>query len=57
VRAAETQKVPYVLVVGEREQESQSVSVRKRHTSGQTVLPFDRFQINIQKEIETRGIS
>ncbi len=57
VRAAETQKVPYVLVVGEREQEARSVSVRKRHTSGQTVLPFDRFQMNIQKEIETRGIS
>ncbi len=57
VRAAETQKVPYVLVVGEREQESGSVSVRRRHVSGQTVLPFDRFQINIQEEIKTRGIS
>ena len=57
VRAAETQKVPYVLVVGEREQESGSVSVRRRHVSGQTVLPFDRFQMNIQEEIKTRGIS
>ncbi|MEX2206820.1 MAG: threonine--tRNA ligase [Myxococcota bacterium] len=57
VRAAETQKVPYVLVVGEREQESGSVSVRRRHVSGQTVLPFERFQINIQEEIKTRGIS
>ena len=56
VRAAETQKVPYVLVVGEREQESGSVSVRRRHVSGQTVLPFDRFQMNIQEEIKTRGI-
>jgi threonyl-tRNA synthetase len=57
VRAAETQKIPYVLVVGEREQESASVSVRRRHVSGQTVLPFDRFQMNIQEEIRTRGIS
>jgi threonyl-tRNA synthetase len=57
VRAAETQKIPYVLVVGEREQESASVSVRRRHVSGQAVLPFDRFQMNIQEEIRTRGIS
>jgi len=57
VRAAETQKVPYVLVVGDREQESASVSVRRRHVSGQTVVPFDRFQMNIQEEIKTRGIS
>ena len=57
VRAAETQKIPYVLVVGEREQEAASVSVRRRHVSGQTVLPFDRFQMDIQEEIKTRGIS
>ena len=57
VRAAETQRSRYVLVVGEREQEAASVSVRRRHVSGQTVLPFDRFQMNIQKEIRTRGIS
>jgi threonyl-tRNA synthetase len=56
VRAAETHKVPYVLVVGEREQASQSVSVRRRHVAGQNVLSFEQFQINIQKEIETRGI-
>ena len=57
VRAAETQKVPYVLVVGEREQEAQAVSVRRRHVAGQSVLPFERFQMNIQEEIRTRGIS
>ena len=56
LRAAETQKVPCVLVVGEREQESGSVSARRRHVSSQTVLPFDRFQMNIQEEIKTRGI-
>jgi threonyl-tRNA synthetase len=56
VRAAETHKIPYVLVVGEREQASQSVSVRRRHAQGQNVLSFEQFQINIQKEIDTRGI-
>jgi threonyl-tRNA synthetase len=57
VRSAETQKIPYLLVVGDREQEAASVSVRRRLMAGQTVTPFDRFQMNIQEEIKTRGIS
>ena len=57
VRAAETQKIPYVLVVGDREQESAQRQRAPPHKSGQTVLPFDRFQMNIQEEIKTRGIS
>lgn len=56
VRAAETQKVPYVLVVGEREAAAHTVSVRRRHATAQNVLSFAEFQTNIQKEIETRGI-
>jgi threonyl-tRNA synthetase len=56
VRSTETQKIPYALVVGEREQAARSVSVRRRHATGQNVLSFAEFQTNIQKEIETRGI-
>ena len=56
VRAAETQKIPYALVVGEREQASRSVSVRRRKSSAQEVMPFEQFEKNIQEEIRTRGI-
>jgi len=57
VRAAEKQKIPFALVVGEREQASRSVSVRRRKSSAQEVMPFEQFEKNIQEEIRTRGIS
>jgi threonyl-tRNA synthetase len=57
VRAAETQKIPFALVVGEREQASRSVSVRRRKSSTQEVTPLEQFEKNIQEEIRTRGIS
>jgi threonyl-tRNA synthetase len=56
VRAAETHKIPFVLVVGEREQASRSVSVRRRKSSAQEVMPLEQFEKNIQEEIRTRGI-
>ena len=57
VRAAETHKIPYALVVGEREQASRSVSVRRRKGGAQEVMPLEQFEKNIQEEIRTRGIS
>ena len=57
VRAAETHKIPYALVVGEREQASRSVSVRRRKSGAQEVMPLEQFEKNIQEEIRTRGIS
>jgi threonyl-tRNA synthetase len=56
VRAAETQKIPFALVVGDREQASRSVSVRRRKGSAQEVMPLEQFEKNIQEEIRTRGI-
>jgi threonyl-tRNA synthetase len=57
VRATEKHKIPFALVVGEREQASRSVSVRRRKSSAQEVMPFEQFEKNIQEEIRTRGIS
>ena len=56
VRAAETHKIPFALVVGDREQASRSVSVRRRKGSAQEVMPLEQFEKNIQEEIRTRGI-
>ena len=56
VRAAETHKIPFALVVGDREQASRSVSVRRRKSSAQEVMPLEQFEKNIQEEIRTRGI-
>ena len=57
VRSAETQKIPYILVVGDREQADSTVSVRRRHRKGQQTVGVDEFRSKIEEEIRTRGIS
>ena len=57
VRNAETQKVPYTLVVGDKEQSDGSVTVRQRHNKAQQRLAVDEFIQITQEEVRTRGIS
>jgi threonyl-tRNA synthetase len=57
VRGAEVGKVPYVLVVGDREAADGTVSVRKRHSKGQETIGVDAFRSTLEEEIRTRGIS
>jgi threonyl-tRNA synthetase len=57
VRGAETQKIPYVLVVGDRERSDGTVTVRRRHRKGQETVGVDEFRATIEEEIRTRGIS
>lgn len=43
IRAAELQKIPYLLVVGEREQASRTVAVRERGTGDRGAQTLDEF--------------
>ncbi len=43
IRNAELQKIPYVLVVGEKEVADRTVSVRLRHTADQPTVPLNEF--------------
>jgi len=43
IREAEMEKVPYLLVVGDREQNNATVSVRKRGEGDQGAAPLDKF--------------
>ncbi len=49
IRDAQMQKVPYMLVVGEREAQNGTVSVRNRRHGDQGVKAFDEFLADIQK--------
>ncbi|MFA5777239.1 MAG: threonine--tRNA ligase [Parcubacteria group bacterium] len=51
IRNAEKQKIPYILVVGEKEEKSESVAVRSRDSKEQTVLKSPEFIESIRKEI------
>ena len=58
VRDGEIHKIPYLLVVGEREAEAGTVAVRARG-AGNTpeVMPVDEFVQRIRKEIDTKAIT
>ncbi|MCR4316421.1 MAG: threonine--tRNA ligase [Planctomycetes bacterium] len=51
IREAELQKVPYMLVVGEKEAQLGSVSVRRHGEGDQGVLSVDDFLAQIEKEL------
>ncbi|HEY4484554.1 MAG TPA: threonine--tRNA ligase [Candidatus Paceibacterota bacterium] len=51
IREAELQKIPYILVVGEKEQKSRSVAVRQRSKGDLGPMKLDKFVENIKKEI------
>ncbi len=54
IRDAQIQKVPYMLVVGGREEESNKVSVRARDGKDLGVLPVGEFLGKIKEEIESK---
>ncbi|MFY9923846.1 MAG: threonine--tRNA ligase [Opitutaceae bacterium] len=57
IRRAEIEKVPYTLVLGAKEAEANSVSVRSRARGDEGVVPVDRFLAKIQEEIRQRSLS
>ncbi|MBQ7338828.1 MAG: threonine--tRNA ligase [Clostridia bacterium] len=51
IRAAQTEKVPYMLVVGAKEMETGSVAVRSRKAGDTGAVPVDQFITDIMMEI------
>ena len=52
IREAQLQKVPYMLIVGDKEQEAKTVGVRSRKEGDIGAQTIDTFIENIKKEIE-----
>jgi threonyl-tRNA synthetase len=52
IRQAETSKVPYMLVVGGREEEAGTVAVRAHGSGEQDVVPVDTFVDQITAEVD-----
>ncbi len=55
IRDAQLQKIPYMLVVGDREAQSDSVSVRNRRHGDQGAQRVDEFLAGIRKLIDTKA--
>ncbi|PYP08778.1 MAG: hypothetical protein DMD59_11160 [Gemmatimonadetes bacterium] len=57
IRDAETHKVPYMAVVGQREAEAKSVAVRVRGSGNkQVVMPVEEFVEKLKDEVHTRSL-
>lgn len=54
IREAQMQKVPYMLVVGDKEIENNAVAVRDRKEGDRGSMSLDEFISNIQKEIKEK---
>ncbi len=55
IRAKTVEKVPYILVVGNKEEESGSVSVRKRKLGDQGTMPLNGFLSRLKEENDSRS--
>jgi threonyl-tRNA synthetase len=57
IRDAQMQKVPYIVVVGDKEAQGQSVSVRQRNNKDSSVLPLSEFISSLTAEIASRKVN
>jgi len=57
IREAQLQKIPYMLVVGEKEQQEGKVSVRARKEGDRGMMGLDDFLSEIKEEIRTKKIN
>ena len=54
IREAQLQKIPYMLVVGEREAAAETVSVRHRKRGNEGAIPVDEFIARVRGLIESK---
>jgi threonyl-tRNA synthetase len=55
IREAELEKIPYVLVIGAREVNQETVAVRKKGTGDLGAMPLESFVKRIQEEINNKS--
>ena len=56
IREAQLEKIPYMLVLGDKEEESGQVAVRSRKTGETQVMSLEEFMEKIGEEVKTRAM-
>ena len=56
IREAELQKIPYILVVGEKEEKAKNIAVRRHGKGDEGQIKLDKFIEKIKKEIEKKSL-
>ncbi len=57
IREAETQKIPYMVILGDKEAEENVISYRKRHKGNQGQIALEEFISQLTEEIESKSIT
>ncbi|MEL7610268.1 MAG: threonine--tRNA ligase [Bacillota bacterium] len=55
IREAQVQKIPYMLIIGDKEAESGAVAVRSRKGGDLGTMPFDEFIAKLRAEVDARS--
>ena len=56
IRNAQMEKVPYMIILGEKEKDSQQISVRLRNGENKNSLKLQEFIQNLKKNIEEKSL-
>ncbi len=56
IREAQLEKVPYMLVLGDKEQEAGQVAVRNRKNGETEVMALEEFITRLTAEVSTRAL-
>ncbi|MCM8800096.1 MAG: His/Gly/Thr/Pro-type tRNA ligase C-terminal domain-containing protein, partial [Candidatus Omnitrophica bacterium] len=56
IRDAEIEKIPYILVIGEKEKKNSTLTVRRRHQTSLEEKPIKEFLLKLKEEIEKKFI-
>jgi len=56
IRLAQLAKVPYMLIIGAKEQETNQVSIRHRDRGDEGSLGADEFRAKLAEEISSRSL-
>jgi threonyl-tRNA synthetase len=56
IREAQLQKIPYMVIIGDKEAETKTLSLRLRSGTSTAGLTLDNFVTTLEKEIQTRAL-
>ena len=56
IREAQLQKIPYMLVVGDKEAEAGTISLRSRKNGDEGTMSAEEFISRIREEIDSRSL-
>lgn len=56
IRDAQVNKIPYLIVLGDQEQKSQTVTVRSYKQQEQKIMPLEKFLSEMRKEIAEKSL-